>query len=95
MTGIQADLINTRITGESRMAKDTGWREYPTKGEIARLAYERYEARGRRNGHDIEDWVLAERELTHHYGGSANGESNQADEIVALSTLRNGSTLRS
>jgi hypothetical protein len=31
--------------------------------EIARLAYCQYESRGRQDGHDIEDWLRAEREL--------------------------------
>jgi hypothetical protein len=31
--------------------------------EIARRAYELYEQRGGAHGHDIDDWLLAEREL--------------------------------
>jgi hypothetical protein len=31
--------------------------------DIARRAYELYLARGCRHGHDLEDWVQAEREL--------------------------------
>jgi Protein of unknown function (DUF2934) len=31
--------------------------------EIARRAYELYEQRGGADGHDIDDWLLAEREL--------------------------------
>jgi Protein of unknown function (DUF2934) len=31
--------------------------------EIARRAYELYEARGREDGHDQEDWLQAERDL--------------------------------
>jgi hypothetical protein len=30
---------------------------------IARRAYERFEQRGREHGHDVEDWLDAEREL--------------------------------
>ena len=30
---------------------------------VARLAYARFEARGRTHGHDVEDWLSAEREL--------------------------------
>jgi Protein of unknown function (DUF2934) len=36
--------------------------------EIAKLAYRLYEDRGRRQGHDLEDWVEAERQLS---GGRA------------------------
>ena len=31
---------------------------------IAMRAYERYVARGYQHGHDVEDWLSAERELT-------------------------------
>ena len=39
----------------------------PTREEIARLAYHFYEARGRRDGHELEDWLAAEQQLIHHY----------------------------
>jgi hypothetical protein len=35
----------------------------PTHDEIATLAYELYQARGRRDGHDMENWLEAERLL--------------------------------
>ena len=53
------------ITGEGWLAKDTGGRQRPTRDEIARLAYERYERNGRKDGNDIEDWLRAEQELRH------------------------------
>jgi hypothetical protein len=31
--------------------------------DIARRAYERFEARGREPGHDVEDWLQAENDL--------------------------------
>jgi len=31
--------------------------------EVARRAYELYEQRGGADGHDVDDWLLAEREL--------------------------------
>jgi hypothetical protein len=36
--------------------------ELPTPDEIARLAYSRYEARGKVPGFDVEDWLAAEQE---------------------------------
>jgi hypothetical protein len=36
-----------------------------THGVIARRAYELYTARGREHGHDVDDWLQAERELRH------------------------------
>ena len=60
------ELAST-ITGEQLMFKSTGRRERPSRDEIARLAYHYYERRGRLDGHDVDDWLSAERELTHHY----------------------------
>jgi hypothetical protein len=34
-----------------------------TNDDVARRAYDLYAARGRKDGHDIEDWLQAEREL--------------------------------
>ncbi len=31
--------------------------------EIARLAYSYWESRGRIDGHDVEDWLMAEQEV--------------------------------
>jgi hypothetical protein len=39
-------------------------RARPSPDEIARVAYEFYEARGRRDGRDIDDWLSAEQLLT-------------------------------
>jgi hypothetical protein len=54
------------LTGEQMMTKNTGGRERPSRDDIARLAYHYYERRGRRDGQDVEGWLSAERELTHH-----------------------------
>ncbi len=59
--------IALALTGEGVLGKFTGGHERPSRDEIARLAYEFYETRGRRDGHDVDDWLSAERELTHHY----------------------------
>jgi hypothetical protein len=59
--------ITAILTGERMMTKDTRGRERPSQNEIARLAYHFYETRGRRDGHDVDDWLSAERELAHHY----------------------------
>ena len=39
---------------------------------IARAAYQRYEARGREDGHDVDDWLAAERDTT----GASTSEAN-------------------
>lgn len=58
----EADVM-TMPTGESSMGMYTGGRNCPTHDEIARHAYHIYETRGRQDGYDIEDWLLAEQEL--------------------------------
>ncbi len=43
---------------------------FPAYEEIARRAYEIYVARGSGDGHDLEDWFQAERELRGSYANS-------------------------
>ena len=59
--------ITAILTGERMVMKYTSGSEPPSRDEIARLAYRIYEARGRRDGRDVEDWLAAERELARHY----------------------------
>jgi hypothetical protein len=59
--------IPAALTGERTMTKNTDGRHRPSRDEIAHLAYNLYETRGRQHGHDVEDWLFAERELTYHY----------------------------
>jgi hypothetical protein len=61
-----ANRLNRVGTGMSTRP-DTGGRERPSRNEIARLAYQFYETHGRRDGHDVDDWLSAEQELTRHY----------------------------
>ena len=62
-----SDIAPT-LTGERMMSKDTGGREPASCDEIARRAYYLYEAHGRSDGHDVDDWLEAERELTDSIG---------------------------
>ena len=39
------------------------FRNRPSEDEIARRAYELYEQRGKERGHDVDDWLQAERDL--------------------------------
>ena len=53
---------------EVEAATDRGQQDIPlalmlNRSEIARRAYDLYLARGRQNGHDVEDWLQAVREL--------------------------------
>ena len=46
-----------------RAPKPTGQPPTADTGNVARRAYELYLARGCEHGHDIDDWLQAEREL--------------------------------
>jgi len=41
------------------------------QGQIRQRAYELYEQRGRRDGHQVEDWIQAEQEVRDKYGLSS------------------------
>lgn len=56
------------LTGERTLTEYTGDYERPSRDEIARLAYHIYEVHGRREGHDVEDWLSAERALRRSLG---------------------------
>jgi DUF2934 family protein len=56
--------IPASLTGERMTTKYTGTGAHPSSNDIARLAYQYYERNGRRDGHDVEDWLSAEREVT-------------------------------
>jgi hypothetical protein len=51
------------VTASDRAPRRAAQRPTITDTEIARRAYDLYLARGREDGHDVEDWLLAEREL--------------------------------
>ena len=61
--------LSVVLTGEYLVTANTHDLERPSRGEIARLAYELYERRGRADGDDVVDWLSAERVLRHHYSG--------------------------
>jgi hypothetical protein len=46
---------------------------------IALAAYRRYEARGREDGRDMEDWLFAEREIR---GGPASETDTRTDGVA-------------
>jgi len=46
-----------------------------TKDDVARRAYELFLARGQREGHDVEDWLEAERQLDAESGSGRDVRS--------------------
>jgi hypothetical protein len=65
--GRESDIVIEHAIALSDMGKNTGRRLYPTRDEIAQLAFSLYESRGREEGHELEDWLRAEQELVRHY----------------------------
>jgi len=63
----QNSEITAILTGEQLMAADTVNRRWPSRDEIAELAYAFYERRGHLDGHDVDDWLSAEIQLIRHY----------------------------
>lgn len=59
-----ADSPPPGATGEQGMGRYVAHRVSPTHDEIAQLAFNLYESRGRRDGYHLEDWLRAEQELT-------------------------------
>lgn len=56
-------MANTRgVLKRLRIKKEAGGNGHAAMdyGEVARVAYELYEQRGREDGRDLEDWVKAE-----------------------------------
>lgn len=52
-------------TDRAKKAPHTIHPEWPNlEADIRRRAYELYEERGREDGHDLDDWLRAEEEIT-------------------------------
>ena len=50
-------------TASDRAPKALAQQTSATNNDVARRAYDLYLARGREHGHDVDDWMQAEREL--------------------------------
>jgi len=58
--------VAAALTGEGFFGKNTGGDPPPSREEIARLAYQFYQVRGRQGGQDVADWLSAEQALKRH-----------------------------
>ena len=63
MSKAQRKKKNAKNATEARPVKPAGDRSTVTQEEIAQRAYELFLARGGEPGHDVEDWIEAERQL--------------------------------
>ena len=64
--GFTMARVNTNeraATADDRAPKSLAQPAAVTNGDVARRAYDLYLGRGREHGHDVEDWLQAEREL--------------------------------
>jgi len=63
MSKAQRKKRNAKNNAEARSVKAADNRPMVTQEEIAQRAYELFLARGGEPGHDVEDWLEAERQL--------------------------------
>jgi hypothetical protein len=70
-----ADVSSARERRQGPTAQPSFTESRPDADRIAQRAYERYEARGREDGHDMDDWFEAERELQ----GTASPDDTERD----------------
>lgn len=56
--------------------------------EIAKVAYEIYEARGCLHGHDLDDWLEAERIVLSQHAGQAIEEPEDVDISDEITTIQ-------
>jgi|SoiMethySBSTD1v2_1073268.scaffolds.fasta_scaffold556196_2 hypothetical protein len=54
------------MTPENKTNQPSPAKNHHDQDEIARRAYELYQARGSGPGHELEDWLQAEREVNGH-----------------------------
>ena len=59
----QAEIAPLNSSGEPTNRRYADPRELPQRDEISKQAFRFYEARGRQDGYDVEDWLHAEQEL--------------------------------
>jgi hypothetical protein len=83
MTGNLADVVISYITSGKWMARRSD-RGRPTHDEVATLANHLYEARGRQDGYDLDDWLLAEQELKHYYEWGHRSEMRPGRRLESL-----------
>src|SRR4051812_37550156 len=59
----KSDVLSD-VVREDAQTMQSGGAPMPAREEIAMRAFARFEARGHQHGHDVEDWLAAERELS-------------------------------
>jgi len=66
---IITEIAGDRVLEETHYGADTSGCPIECIADLIReRAYQLYEARGRQQGHELDDWLQAEREIKHHLG---------------------------
>ena len=66
---IITEIAGDRVLEEMHYGADTSGCPIKCIPDLIRKrAYQLFEARGRRQGHELDDWLQAEREIKHHLG---------------------------
>ena len=58
----------------------------PSKEEVELRAYEIYLERGAQDGHDVEDWIVAEDELSNRLGSERRHETSAPTTLHRTAT---------
>jgi hypothetical protein len=74
-----ADVSSARARRQDATTQPGFSESRPDSDRIAQRAYERYEARGREDGHDMDDWFEVERELQDVSSDSTNADDRDAE----------------
>jgi hypothetical protein len=72
-----ADVSSARTRRQGADTQPSFTESRPDADRVAQRAYERYEARGREDGHDMEDWFEAEREVRGSVSSDTTTSVNQ------------------
>lgn len=79
-----------KVAGKKSTAKNTnenrGESPVDLEEQISRRAYELYERRAREDGHDTEDWLQAEAELTREKNKPVANEAVKTNRKPAVTT---------
>ena len=89
---VKTNLLHN-IPGKDSEGVENNRRATVTQEEIGQRAYALYEARGREDGHALEDWLQAEQELLEERKGKPQfshslGEKDLDDVIAAVEAVK-------
>ena len=74
-----ANVSSDRSRGHHSATQPSFTESRSDADRVAQRAYERYVARGREDGHDVEDWFEAEREL--NQGVSSDSTAPGSEDV--------------